>query len=51
MEKNADTTSYILRDIPTDLWRRVKSTAALRGESLKEALIQLLIDYTKGSHG
>lgn len=34
--------SYILRDINPDLWRRVKSKAALEGITLK-ALIENLL--------
>ena len=34
--------SYILRGIDTDLWRRVKSKAALEGTSIK-ALIERLL--------
>jgi predicted HicB family RNase H-like nuclease len=34
--------SYILRDIDADLWRRVKSKAALEGVSVKKLIEQLL---------
>ena len=34
--------SYILRDIDPDLWRHVKSKAALEGLSVKTLIAQLL---------
>ena len=40
-------TAYLLRDIPTDLWRKVKAKAALRGESIRDVLLRLLRDYAK----
>ena len=40
-------TSYLLRGIPTDLWRKVKAKAALRGESLRDVILRLLSEYAK----
>lgn len=39
--------SYILRDIPPDLWRKVKATAALQGVTVREAILRLLKEYAK----
>ena len=38
-------TTYLLRNVPTDLWRRVKAKAALRGESVRDVLLRLLRQY------
>lgn len=38
---------YLLRDVPDDLWRQVKATAALKGESIRDVLLRLLRAYTK----
>lgn len=37
--------TYLLRDVPDDLWRKVKSTAALKGESIRDVLLRLLKQY------
>ena len=34
--------TYILKDIDKNLWRQVKSIAALRGITIKELIINLL---------
>ena len=34
--------TYILKDIDKNLWRKVKSIAALRGITIKELIIGLL---------
>jgi plasmid stability protein len=39
--------TYLLRDVPDDLWRKVKAKAALRGQSLRDVLIQALTAYLK----
>jgi len=39
--------TYLLRDIPDDLWRRVKSRAALRGESVRTAVLRMLSEYAE----
>ena len=39
--------TYLLRDIPDDLWRKAKAKAALKGESLREALLRFLTQYVK----
>jgi hypothetical protein len=38
---------YLLRDVPDDLWRKVKAAAALKGESVRDVLLRLLRDYVK----
>lgn len=40
--------TYLFRDIPDDLWRKVKSKAALNGESLRDVLLRLLRQYVSG---
>lgn len=35
-------TSYILREIPDELWRQAKSEAALEGVSMKTMILRLL---------
>lgn len=39
--------TYLLRDIPDDLWRKVKSKAALKGETLRDVLLKFLTQYVK----
>lgn len=39
--------TYLLRDIPPDLWREVRSRAALEGESVRDAMLRLLREYVK----
>lgn len=42
-------TEYRLRDIPVELWRRVKSKAAMAGSvSIGEYIKKVLDDHTKG---
>jgi hypothetical protein len=42
------TTSYTLRDIPNgDLWRKVKILAAIKGITIKQLIINLLIKEIK----
>ncbi len=36
---------YLLRNIPDDLWRKVKAAAALDGLTIREALLKLLAKY------
>lgn len=40
--------SYILRQIDTDLWRLVKSKAALEGVSVKAVIERLLKAWVSG---
>ena len=43
-------TSYILRDIPPDLWRTIKVKAAEQGRSIRDILLELLETFaTKGN--
>jgi hypothetical protein len=37
--------TYLLRSIPPDLWRAVKSKAALEGVTVREVILRLLKDY------
>jgi hypothetical protein len=37
--------SYILRDIPADLWRQVKVEAATEGVSVREVILRGLKGY------
>jgi hypothetical protein len=45
--KNEPTVEYHLRGVPESLWRRVKATAATRGETVRAALIRFLTTYAK----
>jgi plasmid stability protein len=40
--------SYVLRHIDPDLWRRFKSEAALHGMSIKALLEQFIRDWLTG---
>ncbi len=40
--------TYILRDIPPDLWRAVKIKAVTTGESIKSIILRLLAEWAKG---
>lgn len=40
--------SFILRDIPPDLWRKVKARAALEGTTLRALLLGFLEKYATG---
>lgn len=42
------TLTYLLRDVPNDLWRRVKAKAALRGDSIRDVIVRLLTKYADG---
>lgn len=44
---DGDELTYLLRGIPPELWREVKATAALRGESVRDALLRFLAEYVK----
>jgi hypothetical protein len=39
--------TYILRDIDDNLWRRVKAKAAMQGVTLKEAVNSMLVQYVE----
>jgi hypothetical protein len=41
-QSKGDTTIYLLRDIPRDVWRRARSRAVLEGRSMREVIIDLL---------
>jgi hypothetical protein len=41
-QSKGETTVYLLRDIPRDVWRRARSRAVLEGRSMREVLIELL---------
>lgn len=40
--------SFILRDIPEDFWRQVKSKAALDGLTVKQAVYAAITAWLKG---
>lgn len=37
-----ETTVYLLREIPRDVWRRARSRAVLEGRSMREVIIDVL---------
>ena len=39
--------TYLFRDVPDDLWRKLKSKAALKGESIRDVLLRLVTQYVK----
>ncbi len=43
----ADTTSYILREVPSAMWRRVKARAAREGHTVKFIVLRFLASYAK----
>lgn len=43
------TLNYLLRDIPDDLWRKVKAKAAMKGDSMRDVILRLLTNYVKSS--
>jgi hypothetical protein len=40
--------TYLLRDVPADLWRRVKAKAAMKDESIRHVILRLLQKYADG---
>lgn len=46
-----ETLSYILRDIPRELWDRAKHQAINEGISLRELLFRALTAYLKDHEG
>lgn len=40
--------TYLFRDIPDDLWKRVKVQAAKNGESIRDVMLRFLLAYVKG---
>lgn len=46
-DEMATTTAYILRDIPNDLWDRVKSVADSKSMTLKDAILASLVEWVK----
>lgn len=40
--------NFLLRDIPPDLWRRVKARAALEGTTLRALFLAFLEKYAAG---
>lgn len=44
-EANPDAESYLLRDIPQELWHRVKMRATAEGISIRDMLLQALRSY------
>lgn len=40
--------NYILRSIDAELWKRVKSQAALNDETIREMILRLLKDAVNG---
>ena len=39
--------SYILRDIPPELWKAIKIKAVEQGRPIRDLLLELLHDYAK----
>jgi hypothetical protein len=39
--------TYLLRDVPIALWRKVKAKAALEGSTVRDVILRLLRDYAE----
>lgn len=48
---DSETVTYLLRDVPESLWRRVRALCALRGCTVRDLIIGLLEAETKGVKG
>jgi hypothetical protein len=35
-------TTYLLRDVPNEIWRRARSRAVLEGKSIRDVIVELL---------
>ena len=46
-----DSTTYLLRDVPKDVWLRARAKATLEGRSIREAIIGLLDDWSAITDG
>ena len=42
MAKREKGTTFLLRDVPTDIWRRARSRAVLEGKTIRAVIIELL---------
>lgn len=45
-DSDRDSRSYLLRDIPDDLWRKYKSKCAANGLSIRQWLISAIAQYS-----
>lgn len=43
-----DLISFLIRDVPGDVWRKARVRAVLEDRSIRDALIELLHDYGRG---
>jgi hypothetical protein len=43
-------TTYLLRDVPTEIWRRARSRAVLEGKSIRICIIELLDSWAYEGH-
>lgn len=41
-KKEKDSTTFLLRNVPDDIWRKAKATAAMRGVSIRRMIIDSL---------
>ena len=46
-DKHPDTRTQTIRNVPVDLWARVKAKAALQRRTIRAVVLKLLADYTK----
>jgi hypothetical protein len=42
MAKREKGTTFLLRDVPSDIWRRARSRAVLEGRTIRAVIIELL---------
>ncbi len=48
MANKPDTTTYLLRNVPVNVWLRFQAQASLNGLSSRDALIALLSEFGAG---
>jgi len=41
-------TTFVIRDIPVETWKKFKTRAVMEGMTLKEATLELVNAYAKG---
>ena len=47
----SDATTYLLRDVPKEIWLRARAKATLEGRSIREAIIGLLDEWAAITDG
>ena len=50
-KRQADTATYLLRNVPGNVWRRARAKAMLEGRTIREAIIDLLDRWAEFESG